>query len=151
MKFITRDTDYALRALLFMATLSMRKDKKIVTVDEIADGQGLPKRFLRRILQRLAKNKILSSYKGQDGGFSFLKNPSEIGFVDILEIFQGGIDFTNCQLRGKDCLDIYDCPLRRRLRDVNLLVTDKLKEITIASLLMDTKYDKKKNHKDRRG
>lgn len=151
MKFITRDTDYALRALLFMAKLSMGEDKRIITVDEIADGEGLPERFLRRILQRLAKNKILSSYKGQDGGFSFLKGPAEIGFVDILEIFQGGIDFTNCQLRGKECLDIDDCPLRRKLRDVNEVVADKLKEITIASLLMDTKYDKKKNHKNRRG
>ena len=151
MKFITRDTDYALRALVFMAGLSANGGRKIITVDEIVDGQRLPKRFLRRILQRLAKNKILSSYKGQDGGFSFLKEPSEIGFVDILEIFQGGIDFTNCQLRGKECRDIDDCPLRRRLRDVNLLVADKLKEITIASLLMDTKYGKKKNHKNRRG
>src|SRR3990167_8442484 len=119
MKFITRDTDYALRALVFMANVSVSEDKRIVTVDEIADGQGLPKRFLRRILQRLAKNKVLTSYKGQDGGFSFLKEPSEIGFVDILEIFQGGIDFTNCQLRGKECLDIDECPLRTRLRGVN--------------------------------
>lgn len=151
MKFITRDTDYALRALVFMANVSASEDKRIVTVDEIADEQRLPKRFLKRILQKLAKNDILSSYKGQDGGFSFLKLPEEIRFVDILEVFQGGIDFTNCSLKGEDCSDINNCPLRGKLKDVSILVTERLREITIASLLKDSKYGKKKNHKDRRG
>ena len=73
MNFISRDTDYAVRALVYMAVVSKKKNS-VITVDEIARKEDLPERFLRRILQRLAKNKILSSYKGKQGGFSFLKS-----------------------------------------------------------------------------
>ncbi len=147
MKFINRDTDYALRALVYMARLFASEKKKIVTVDEIAEKKELPERFLRRILQRLAKNKILCSYKGQDGGFSFLKQPGEIRFVDIIETFQGGIDFTSCILKGERCLDITNCSLRRKIREINLLVDKKLKGITIASLLKEEyRNDKEKDY-----
>ena len=70
MKFITRDTDYALRALIFMAKALREDNKKIVTVEDIVSGEKLPKVFLRRILQILAEKKVLSSYKGKKGGFS---------------------------------------------------------------------------------
>jgi DNA-binding IscR family transcriptional regulator len=64
MKFVTRDTDYALRALICMAKLNAG----IATVDDIAAKEKLPKVFLRRILQKLAEKKILASYKGSSGG-----------------------------------------------------------------------------------
>lgn len=135
MRFITRDTDYALRALMFMVKALKEKDQKIITVDEIVNSQKLPKVFLRRILQKLANNKVLISYKGNRGGFAFLVNPEKIGITDVLKIFQGDIDLTHCFLKGALCHNIKVCKFRKRLKAINRVVNKELGSITIGSLI----------------
>lgn len=134
MNFISRDTDYAVRALVYMTKASKKKNS-IVTVDEIIRKDGLPERFLRRILQRLAKNKILSSYKGKQGGFSFLKSPKNIKLTDVIKVFQGEVKFTNCLLKGSICPELKTCALRRKLNQIQRSVDKKLRNITITSLV----------------
>ena len=58
MKLITRNTDYAIRALCFIA----RKKKQVVSVKELVSKLRIPKPFLRKISQRLNKERILVSY-----------------------------------------------------------------------------------------
>ena len=131
MNFISRDTDYAVRALTFMARPSK---KDVVTVDEIVEAEHLPERFLRRILQKLAKRKILSSHKGKKGGFSFLKRPDEIKLTDIIEVFQGNVELTNCLLKGQICPNVKTCPLRKRLTKLGQGVDKELRKINIGLL-----------------
>jgi len=130
MRFITRDTDYALRALIYMAKL---KDKT-ATVGEIAEKENLPKVFLRRILQKLAEKKILSSSKGKSGGFALLPKPGEIKITDIMKVFQGDIDLTNCLLKGIACPNRGICSLRKKIKTINSTVIRELDKITIKSL-----------------
>jgi len=131
MNFISRDTDYAIRALVFMARSSK---KRIITVDEIIEEEDLPERFLRRILQNLVKEKILVSHKGKKGGFSFSKAPADIKLTDIIEAFQGKVDLTNCLLKGKICPNVKKCALRKRLKTIGGAVGKELKGINITSL-----------------
>jgi len=130
MKFVTRDTDYGLRALIYIAKLN----GGIATVDEIAAKEKLPKVFLRRILQKLAEKKILFSYKGSSGGFKFLSKPEELRVIDVMKVFQGGIDLTNCLLKGKACPNKGICSLRKKIRTINSTVIKELEKITIKSL-----------------
>ena len=67
---IRRETDYAIRCLYF---LSGKKDA-VVMVDEIAREMRIPKTFLAKILQRLAKAGFVQSYVGVKGGFILQKN-----------------------------------------------------------------------------
>ncbi|MCX5692439.1 MAG: Rrf2 family transcriptional regulator [Candidatus Omnitrophica bacterium] len=130
MRFVTRDTDYALRALIYMAKLKGRT----ATVDEIASKGKLPKVFLRRILQKLAGEKMLSSRKGKTGGFTFLLKPGDIKVTDIMRVFQGDIDLTNCLLKGKACPNKGVCSLRKKIKSINSTVIKELDKITIKSL-----------------
>ena len=130
MKFMTRNTDYALRALIYMAKLK----SGIATVDEIAAKEKLPKVFLRRILQKLAKKKILSSYKGKAGGFVFLSKSRELSVTDVMKVFQGDIDLTNCLLKGKACPNEVMCSLRKKIKAISSAVVKELNKITIKSL-----------------
>jgi Rrf2 family transcriptional regulator, cysteine metabolism repressor len=130
MRFVTRDTDYALRALIYMAKLN----GKTATVDEIAEKGKLPKVFLRRILQKLAEKKVLASYKGKSGGFSLLSHPEDLSVIDIMKVFQGDIDLTNCLLKGKICPDRGICSLRKKIKSINSTVIKELGKITIKSL-----------------
>ena len=131
MNFISRDTDYAIRALVFM---TRNPRKCVITVDEIVEEEGLPERFLRRILQNLVKKKILVSHKGKKGGFSFSKPPADIKLTDVIEALQGNVDLTNCLLKGRICPNVKRCALRKRLKNIGRSVDKELKSIDIASL-----------------
>ncbi|MDP8247773.1 MAG: Rrf2 family transcriptional regulator [Candidatus Tritonobacter lacicola] len=132
---INRDTDYAVRALLCMAKLSAKTGASIIPVKTIVKREKLPRVFLRRLLQELARKKILKSQKGKGGGFSFRKPPETISIDEVMTLFQGPMDLTNCVLGGKACPRRSYCKLRRRLKAMSENIRQELREITIAGLV----------------
>lgn len=131
MKLITRDTDYAVRALCFIAK---RKNKKI-SVSELVRELRIPRSFLRKILQILNKKGILSSYKGQGGGFLLTTSADKIFLTDLMEIFQGPLRLNVCIFKKRLCPDRNICELRQRISGIEKYVFSKLKSTNIASLL----------------
>ncbi|MFC1808400.1 RrF2 family transcriptional regulator [Candidatus Omnitrophota bacterium] len=130
MKLITRDTDYVIRALCYIAE---SKDK-VVSAAELVEKLKLPKPFLRKTLQILNKKKILNSYKGLGGGFSLAVSPSKISVIDLMRIFQGPIKINECLFKKKVCPDLKKCPLRKKIDCIERKVLSDLGNITIASL-----------------
>lgn len=131
MRLITRNTDYAVRALSYIA----RQEEKVVSVSELVDKIKVPRPFLRKILQTLNKRRILVSYKGQGGGFALAKKPGEIFLTDLIEILQGGpIKLNECLFRKMFCRDIKNCALKQKIEIIERYVVSQLKSITIASL-----------------
>jgi Rrf2 family protein len=131
MKLITRDTDYAIRALCFMA----EHRKKRVSVAELVKRLKIPRPFLRKILQILNKKRLLKSYRGQDGGFALALPPNKIFLDKLIEIFQGKFKFNNCILRKNICPEMKTCPLRKKIESIERDLTAELKSISIALLL----------------
>ena len=133
MKLITKNTDYAIRALCTMA--ESNNDKKIFSVSELVKVLKIPRPFLRKILQILHKEKILNSYKGQGGGFSLAIAPDKIFVVKLIEIFQGPLKLNNCAFIKNICPDVNSCRLRRKIDSIERHVLSELKSTTITSLL----------------
>jgi len=131
MKLITRDTDYALRAVCFIA----KAKEKVVPVTELVNKLKVPKPFLRKLLQTLAKEDVLVSHKGLGGGFSLAKPANKIFLLDLATIFQGKLKLNECTLKKMPCPHTGTCPLRRKINNIEKYVVDELKRITIASLL----------------
>ena len=130
MKLITRNTDYALRALCYIS-----QNKNIVTVDELVKRLGVPRSFMRKILQQLNKKRILDSFKGQGGGFKLKALPEKIHVIKIMRIFQGQVGLNECFLRKDICPNRGKCVLRKRIHSIEENVFKQLKEITITSLI----------------
>ena len=130
MKLITRNTDYALRAICYIA-----KKGKLVKVDELVRILGVPRPFMRKILQQLSKAKILSSYKGQAGGFKLKSLPERIFIVQIMRIFQGRLSLTECFLKKNICPNKGKCILRKKIHLIENDVLRQLGQINIASLI----------------
>jgi Rrf2 family protein len=135
MKFLTRETDYSLRALVFIARRTGGNPGMRVSVDEIVNSEGVPRVFMRRLLQTLAREGILLSYKGKGGGFAFAKPPAKVRITDIVRVFQGPVDLTSCFLRGFDCPNIRKCKVRKKLKEYSRFLERELGKISIASLL----------------
>ena len=133
MKLITRDTDYAIRALCFIA----KSPKELITVNELAADLKIPKPFLRKILQTLNRRKVLKSYKGRAGGFILSFAPKEIFISDIIRIFQGPVKLNEHIFKKGICPHIKTCVLKKRLDAIERYVIAKLEAITVASLIRD--------------
>lgn len=131
MKLITRDTDYAIRALCYIA----KKNKEIVTSGELVSELNIPRPFLRKLLQILNKNKVLISYKGKGGGFILNKPADRIFVIDLITIFQGALSLNECFFRKELCSRRNSCTLRKKIRVIEKNMLSEIKNITLASLL----------------
>ncbi len=70
-----KSTEYSVRILLYMSELD---NYKYFSATEIADAILIPKEYLSKILQKLAKKGIVYSKRGKGGGFKLLKSKKEI-------------------------------------------------------------------------
>lgn len=131
MKLITRDTDYAIRALCFMAG----KRGGLTSVSELVRKLKIPRPFLRKLLQILNKKRVLKSYKGQGGGFRLAILPGKIFLVDLVEIFQGPFRLNECIFKKKICPARNNCALRTKVNTWEKYLVAQLNAITIADLL----------------
>lgn len=130
MKLLTKDTDYAIRALLVLAG----NQKEYVSARRISESEKIPYSFMRKILLKLYKTGFVDSKEGGKGGFKLKKKPSKISAVDLIRLFQGNIQFSECMFRKKLCHKRSDCVLRQNIREIEGLVEDKFRGITIQSL-----------------
>jgi Rrf2 family protein len=133
MNLLARNTDYAVRAILYMAR---QKDVLVSTADLDRD-LNLPRPFMRKTLQILQKEGYLTSVKGNKGGFKLKRKPSSIFLIDLMRIFQGEISLSDCLFKKKLCECVVSCPLRRVVKAMESDLLKKLKAVTIADLMKD--------------
>lgn len=131
MKLITKHTDYAARALIYLA----RTGDRLVPSREIAEGEGIPLTFLRRILRELAREGLIETREGAAGGVRLTGNPDRIELIRLIGIFQGKVSLVECIFRRKLCPNRSRCVLRSRLEKIEDLVLAELAGITIGGLV----------------
>ena len=131
MKLITRDTDYAVRALCFIA----RCKETVVSVSELVGALKIPRPFLRKILQILNKKGILESHKGKGGGFILALEPERIYLLDLIKIFQGPLKINECLFKKAPCPNIKICKLKKKIDNIQRYIISELKGVRLASLL----------------
>ena len=130
MKLITRDTDYAIRALNYIVC----NEGRVVSITELVRELETPKPFLRKILQLLGINGILKSYKGKNGGFVLAREPDKIFLVELMQIFQGPFRISECTFKKKSCPNQLDCILKIEIDSIEKMVLEKISAITLKSL-----------------
>lgn len=106
---------YGIRAVIYIASQPESNEK--TGIKKISNDLGLPTPFLAKILQQLAKQKILNSSKGPHGGFSLSKDPKMITLMDIVNSIDGEDIFTNCVMHNGSCKSVQKekiaCPLHK--------------------------------------
>ncbi|MFH1655011.1 MAG: Rrf2 family transcriptional regulator [Candidatus Omnitrophota bacterium] len=130
-KLITRDTDYAIRALCFIA----KQKQDVISAAELIKKMKMPRPFLRKLLQILNSQRILKSVKGKGGGFILNRAPNNIFLFDLIEIFQGPLSLSEHIFKKKKCPHIKTCNLKKKIDTIEKYVISRLKVITLASLL----------------
>lgn len=127
---------YGIRAVIYLALHNKENTK--IGIKEISKELSIPTPFLGKILQLLAKNKILNSTKGPHGGFSLAKDASEITLLNIIEIIDGLDLFNNCLIGLSSCSanahNDVQCPIHHKYVPINTQIYDLFNSETIGSL-----------------
>ncbi len=135
MKLLTKNTDYAVRALL---ALSASKER-YVSAKEIAVKERIPYQYLRKILQELIKSGIVRAKEGGNGGVRIQRTPEKIKLADIIRLFQGAITLSECVFRRKICQNRNKCVLRENILRIEKMVTREFENVTVKDLLKKRK------------
>ncbi|MCK4914394.1 MAG: Rrf2 family transcriptional regulator [Planctomycetes bacterium] len=134
MKLLTKNTDYAVRALVTLAGEEGGKSE-FVSIRKIAEKQKIPYQYLRNIVQILIKNKLVKSKEGATGGVKLNKRPDKIKMTDLINIFQGDIQLSECMFRKKICHNRKTCPLRKEIKGIEKIVKNEFAKLTIQKLI----------------
>jgi len=129
----TRATEYALLSLILLA----KKDEPLGT-DLLSKQLDIPKSFLAKILQNLAKDGILKSFKGASGGFMLAKPPNELSIKEITMIAEGkNICVFDCSLAQELCPSNKGsfCTLWPFLNRLQNKIDNFLEELTLQDLM----------------
>jgi Rrf2 family protein len=133
---ITREADYAIRAVLY---LSAQQRGRLVATSELAERMAVPYRFLRRIVQKLVDGRLLEAQRGKGGGVRLRRSCREISLFDVLNTVDPKALCVNACLEDQDiCGRSGYCTVRPRLDDLQARLGSELRAITFDALRAET-------------
>jgi Rrf2 family protein len=132
---ITRQADYAVRAVFYLARLG--SDQRAAT-SQIAPEQRIPPSFLAKIVSQLSVAGLLQTSRGARGGVSLARSPEKISLLEVVEAIDGPILLNECVGDNKGaCNFSEDCPMRPTWCDAQLELVNRLKTSNFAEFLQN--------------
>jgi Rrf2 family transcriptional regulator, iron-sulfur cluster assembly transcription factor len=128
---------YAIRAVIYIGARPISSQK--VGIKPIATDLQIPEPFLGKLLQKLVHQKILTSVKGPNGGFSLARAAKTISLYDIIVAMEGDGLFESCLLGSGSCSSENDkgkyCAIHFQFEDARKKLIRLYKGQTIADLV----------------
>lgn len=131
MELIRRESDYALRAMVVLASGATGGTR---SARRIAQGGGIPEEHLRKLMQRLARAGLVVSHMGKEGGFRLAREPGRISVLDVVQAVQGALAVNKCFNGGFSCPRRRQCGMRRGLSRINEGMTELFGKLSLRDL-----------------
>src|SRR4051794_23270276 len=134
---LTNKAKYALRALF---ALSEKYDEGPILISDLAEQEGIPKKFLELILLELKNHGILQSKKGKGGGYFLGRTPDLIHLGQVIRILDGPLAPLPCvsqtaYRRCDECENELTCGVRMVMKEVRDATSKILDGTTLADVL----------------
>lgn len=88
---ITSKSRYAIQALAELARLGALPGGKPVPIAELARRRDIPLQFLEQLFATLRRAGLLHSQRGVKGGYTFVRDPSEVTVLEVVELLDGEV------------------------------------------------------------
>ena len=137
---ITRATDYAVRVMLYLASLPEGRKAQL---SELAKAAEVRENFLSKILQRLVHQGLVSSHRGTGGGFCLKMPPEALTLLQVIEAMEGPTQLNVC-LGDGSCERQSWCGVHPVWRKAQAALTETLASVSIAQLAQETTGNLKK-------
>jgi len=128
---LTRAADYAVRAVLHLATL---RRSQSLTQRRLAQAVGVPPAFLAKVLQRLAAGGFVASERGAQGGFRITPEGRAASLLDVVQAIDGPLLLNVCLAEGRPCSRAEWCPAHLVWREAERRLTAVLGRARISRL-----------------
>jgi len=129
---ITRQADYATRAILYLAR---NRNGKRVATSQVAEEQKIPSSFLAKIISQLSIAGLLYTSRGAHGGITLARNPKQITLLQVIEAIDGPIQLNVCVGREGVCSFEDNCPIQLVWCDAQNELITKLRNTNFADLI----------------
>ena len=129
----TKRADYGLMAIHYIA---INDQLGAVSAKRIAEEFGIPPELLAKILQRLAKRRLIVSQNGPKGGYVLARNQDQISVGQVVRALEGPINIVSC-LDHSGCPQEARCNLRRPVQKLQAAISEMLDAMSLAELTAD--------------
>ncbi len=130
---ITRQADYAVRAVLYLAKLG---NSERAATSTVAQEQRIPPSFLAKIISQLSIAGLLHTSRGARGGVTLAREPKDISLLEVIEAIDGPIQLNECVGENGICSFEDDCPLRPVWCEAQGELVSRLKGTNFGQLLV---------------
>lgn len=125
-------TDYAVVLLADMAG----RQGALVSATGLAESTQLPEPTVSKVLKLLAKNKIITSTRGINGGYSLSKTADQINMAHVITALDGPIALTACvDQSAEPCERANSCAIKGQWNPVNQAMQSALENVSLAQMI----------------
>ena len=129
---LSKTAEYALRAVVCLA----RDRQQSEPADRLAELTKVPRRYLNKVLQDLARTQLVVSRSGPGGGYSLARSPDEITILDVINAVSPLERIRHCPLGLPSHTSL--CPLHKELDKAYAATEEAFGKVTIGTLLRST-------------
>lgn len=126
---LKRYTDYALRTLIYLGTYP----DEVVSVGRIAEAYGISRNHLLKVMNGLAEQGLIHTFRGKTGGLQLALPPEQINVGAVVAHMEGDAPLIDCS--NLACPILPACKLRDALDEAQRSFIDTLSRYTLADLL----------------
>ncbi len=138
---LSRTSQYAIQALIFMAT----QPRGVAVLNRtIAEKLGASPTYLAKVLQDLCKSNLLYSFRGKQGGFCLRERGEKINLMQIVLITEGSGFTEGCVLGLKVCSDKAPCLMHAEWAPIRQEIVKLLRGQTLGFLATTVRNGKYK-------
>src|SRR5713101_7635636 len=130
----TKRADYGLMAIHFIAS---HGEDGAVSAKRIAEEFAIPQERLAKILQRLAKRRLITSHNGPKGGYVLTRAPQAITVGQVVRALEGPVRIVSCMVDDDECPQFLRCNLRRPVQKIQASISSLLDSMTLEELTAD--------------
>lgn len=128
---LTRAGEYAIKSLVYLAAKA--PDARVMA-SEVAEAEGIPVNFVRKILESLAKTGLVKSYRGAGGGFVLGRQAGHISLCQIIEAVEGPFALNQC-FAASGCDNQPTCPMSPIWKEAQDAVQQVLTRYSLADVV----------------
>lgn len=129
---ISKLTDYGVMIMTFLA---QAPEARLFQAREIAQYTSIAAPTVSKLLKTLVRHKLLSSYRGVNGGYHLNVAPDSISVVDLIRVLEGPIAITECSLKHNACPTQAFCGIRAPWQHINRVITNALDSVKLSDLV----------------
>ncbi|MBR7072352.1 MAG: Rrf2 family transcriptional regulator [Eubacterium sp.] len=113
---------YALRVMI---DLAKQHSDGYIPLKDIAERQGISKKYLEIIVKELVGAKLLIGVSGKGGGYRLARKPEEYSVGEILEVTEGSLAIVACLSKDAEkCPRAESCETLPMWSEYNKMIYD---------------------------